>query len=392
MPHIPSRVVVGIRPFLTKLLLRGVPISHIHDLASDSFPSLVLLALYLEGQDLEGFPWAAKGPIRAFSNAPGLRRVALGSSLDDDYQRKTYVSPNILLPWEQLTHILDLASPNHGRHSISDYIRKSQNLRFLVAELHYRDVGVEGWEHWRGRSVDPTMLDNLESLTINYWGAGGDDIGYPAFVDSLQFPNLKSLRLDGAEFCLTDPLFWTEVLINQFIARLSSLHHLTYLSLCATTIDPVSFRRILSATPNITTLDAQIFENYRFFFEAISWNPADMLLPKLETLVLELDDSEARSDGEGETINPDIFEGFLESRLRNDTLFRKIVVYSSQHSYMDGDIAFVAVAQKYASRGLVLERRCVTVERDRKAGFEWLERDPDLQDWPELAEMLFIVL
>ena len=119
-----------------------------------------------------------------------------------------------------------------------------------------------------------------------------------------------------------------ESLTSQFLARLSALHHLTYLSLCTTTMDPVGFRQILATTPNVTTLDAHIYGNYEFFFEAISWDPGYKLLPKLKTLVLELDDSEARSDGEGETINPDVFEAFLESRLRTDTTFCNVVVYS----------------------------------------------------------------
>ena len=136
----------------------------------------------------------------------------------------------------------------------------------------------------------------------------------------------------------------------------------------------------------MTTLDAHIYRNYEGLFETLTLGQDNPLLPRLQTLVLELGLSEALMESEGdETIDPDIFADFLESRMRCDSAnrLRKIKLYGGDWEQIYDEVPFVQVIQRYLSEGLLLERCAVTEIRQRDTDQDWIERAPELQDWLE---------
>ena len=388
IPDILAALLAPTASSLTRLVLMGIPVSQMHASSTKTFPSLVDLVLRLPGTDMNRFPWSAKGPLKTFSNAPSLRRVCLSTSVSvHPFRSKSYLSQHIVLPWSQLTHFIDLDAPDQPlSSSLSPHIPEFLNLQYLFATLGELDVGRQGFHHWR-RTV-PTRLDKLRSLTLYFWGCEEGEVGYASFIDAYEFPNVESLRLDGAEFNFDDgslDLWEPAELADRFTSKLSSLQHLTYLSLCVSSIAPDTLRRVLLATPHVTTLDGFVYENYEHFFEGITWG-ADKVLPKLETLLLELDNSVAIDDGEGESIDPDAFQAFLESRVCNPECpsFRKVIAYSGEEDALADDAPFIQLALRFVPDGLVFERRLVSKERAGRVDHLWMDRDPELLDWPEL--------
>ncbi|TEB33781.1 hypothetical protein FA13DRAFT_1730057 [Coprinellus micaceus] len=390
IPNFGTTLFVPTVSSLTRLVLEGIPVFQIHFLPDGLFPSLVDLVLHLPGTDMNHFPWDDEGPLSTFSDAPALRRVALSTSSPpkDHSEPRCYVSQNINLPWHQLTHFLDFDAPMEpGGTSLSVHLPDFSNIRYLFAELGELDVGSQGFVYWS--DTRPTRLDELRSLTLNFWGCAEGEVGYPPFIDIFEFPNLQALRLDGAEFNFDDDslhIWHPAELADRFLSKLSSFQHLTYLSLCVSSIAPDTLRHVLQATPHVTTLDAFVYENYENFFEGIAWG-VDKLLPKLETLVLELDNSVALDDREGDTIDPDAFHLFLQSRVCNAECpsFRKIIVYSGYEDELEDKVYFIQVALQWIPSGLVFERRLVSEERAGRVNHLWMDRDPELHDWPELA-------
>jgi hypothetical protein len=110
------------------------------------------------------------------------------------------------------------------------------------------------------------------------------------------------------------------------------------------------------------------------------------MLPELEVLILELDNTLADDEGEGEPIPAQSFDAFLESRMKASSPFRRLVVFSSREHHLDEGVPFVQVALKYVALGLCFEPTLVKENRSRKVNHLWVERDPELQDWPELCE------
>lgn len=389
IPDIAKALLIPPVAALTRLALRGVPIAQIHSLPTGSFPSLVDLVLHFEA-DFYRFPWDEKGPLKAFSDAFALRRLGLGASLATDYRRGRHIASNLILPMDQLTHILDFDDPEE-LSTLSFYLPQTHNLRYLFVELHEAGVGLESYLNWRNATVRPLTVPKLETLSINFWACGEGEIIYPVLLDAFEFPNLKALRLQGAALDFTDEQFWTLPLVDRFLAKLSHLQDLTYLSLCPSSVTPITLRGILLATPNITTLDMHVYEDISQGLTTLAWwSNSGTLLPKLKTLVLELDDSFDDDDDEREIIDPNALDAFLRLRMcgANDapTSFRQFVVYSAYREEMDDEVPFVRVALAYVSvMGLAFERRLVE-ERGRKQSYLWVERDPELRDWPELAE------
>jgi hypothetical protein len=232
-------------------------------------------------------------------------------------------------------------------------------------------------------------MQSLQSLTLNFWGTHTGTFAYPNFLDNFKFPGLRSLRLVGSQLDFDDEDACDPEEVDRFIHKLEHEFQLEYLSVCHTRVPRATLERLFRATPHITTLDAQIHENYENFFETITIDQdhSQRILPRLKTLVLELCASGALDDGEGETIDPDYFAGFLESRMRlyppNDRL-RKIVLYGRHPDEISDDVPFVQEIQPYLAEGLTLERHVVGELRAGKLDDEWMERDPELwQDWLE---------
>jgi hypothetical protein len=231
-------------------------------------------------------------------------------------------------------------------------------------------------------------MKNLQSLTLNFWGTQMGNFEYPNFFDNFKFPGLRSLRLVGSDLDFDDGNACDPEEVDRFIHKLEHEFRLEYLCVCHSPIPRPTLERLFRATPHVTTLDAQIYDNYENFFETITigQDPSQCILPRLKTLVLELGASGALEDGKGETIDPDNFAEFLESRMQlcppNDRL-RKIVLYGRHPDEISDDVPFVQEIQPYLAEGLTLERHVVGDLRAGKLDDDWMERDPELQDWLE---------
>lgn len=163
-----------------------------------------------------------------------------------------------------------------------------------------------------------------------------------------------------------------------------------YLALCLNEVDHDTLRLFVGATPRITTLEIGLYRDLEVVFEALTpTDPVHPLLPKLDTLVLEVGHSGILVDGEDEeTVKPGALKAFLEYRLGSGGSRRidqgrlhKIAAYTTtlRPEEVGDDKPYVQVIQEYIPQGLVFERFVVPERGDPT----WLYRDPKLEDWPE---------
>ncbi|KAJ2932781.1 hypothetical protein H1R20_g4314, partial [Candolleomyces eurysporus] len=372
-------ILVPFTTSLTGLVLSRVPISQIHALPSGLFPSLERLVLYINRDDYQRNTWLLNGPVAAFESAPALRRVAINKTLAGS---GAFTFP---LPWRQLTHFIESDYDEHAHRFLTDILPQCVTLQWLGIELLDADLGQDFEELWANQPVK--IMPNLRSLSLNFWGSHMGTSQYPNFFHNFKFPGLRALRLEGGDMDFDDAGAWHPDEVDRFIDKIANEFHLDYLSVSHSPIPRATLERLFRATPHITVLDAQIHENYENFFEAltISQSPSQCFLPRLKTLVLELGLSAALDDGEGETIDPDAFAPFLESRMRcaPEDRLRKIVLYGRYPDQVSDETPFVQVIQQYLPEGLSLERQVVTELRHGKLNNDWMERDPELQDWLE---------
>ena len=62
---------------------------------------------------------------------------------------------------------------------------------------------------------------------------------------------------------------------------------------------------------------------------------------------------------------------------------RKIVLYEQRSDEIADETPVVQIIHQHLPNGLLLERYDVTELRAEKFGSDWVERDPELQDWLE---------
>jgi hypothetical protein len=364
---------------LTSLVLSRVPISQVRALPSGLFPVLEKLVISIDDGEYHRGTGLFKQPIVAFESAPVLRRVAINNLF--------VILPGMgtpCLPWHQLTHFIKSDFDTDSRPFLTEYLPRCVALQWFHIVLSDENCGQIFKEPWANEPV--RSMQTLQSLTLNFWGTFTGAFEYPNFLDNFKFPRLRSLRLEGSQldFDNEDP---EEV--DRFIHKIEHEFRLEYLSVCHSHVTRATLKRLFRATPHVTTLDGQIHDNYANFFETltIGQDPSQRILPRLKTLILELSASLALYDGEGETIDPNDFADFLESRMRlcppNDRL-RKIVLYGRHSDEISDDVPFVQEIQPYLAEGLTLERHVVGELRAGKLDDDWMERDPELwQDWLE---------
>ncbi|KAJ2936289.1 hypothetical protein H1R20_g801, partial [Candolleomyces eurysporus] len=364
---------------LTSLVLSRVPISQIHALPSGLFPSLERLALHINRDDYQRNTWTVlNGPVAAFESAPVLRRVATNKALAGSG------AVAFRLPWHQLTHFIECDYDENAHRFLTDILPQCVTLQWLGILLLDADLG-QGFEQlWDNQPV--RIMPSLRSLSLDL-----ERDQYPNFFDNFKFPGLRALRLKAGymdfddEDADADP--WDPDEVNRFIDKIANEFRLDCLSLCANLIYRSTLEQLFRATPHVTVLDAHIYEKYEHLFETltISQSPSQCFLPRLKTLVLELGSSAALDFEEGETIDPDAFASFLESRMRcaPEGRLRKIVLYGRYPDQISDETPFVQVIQRYLPEGLLVERRVVTELRHGKFNDDWMERDPELQDWLE---------
>ena len=284
---------------LTTLTLRKIPPIELVDLRRGLFPSLESLALSFPVSLAPGEVLKLQGKgIDAFGDAPNLRRVAVDCSIHCDFAPdpdSTTLHMQISLPWSQITHLFRMSRESSIRKALEDCLATAANrLRYLSLELGQDDFAHLDFD-FLSSNLPVTQYSNVESLTIST-SASGRGIRYPLFFEDAAFPNLKNFRIQGLilDFDLMR-LSWPTFLEERFIGKLREFKHLEYLSLCVLSANPATLERILSAVPQVKTLDLQIYNNYRSIFETLTYqcDPADSLLPGLHTLVIEAGWSEA---------------------------------------------------------------------------------------------------
>ncbi|RXW18028.1 hypothetical protein EST38_g7834 [Candolleomyces aberdarensis] len=368
---------------LTSLVLSGISISQTRSLPSGLFPSLESLVLRIHQEEHEEQrTWLLERPIVAFESAPALRRVATSKLSFSESGAAT-----LRLPWHQLTHLIEADYNEVSDRFLIKFLPQCVSLQWLHIVL-LDDIGQHFGETWRNEPV--RTMQKLQSLTLNFWGSCNGTSRYPVFLDNFKFPGLRSLRLEGSRMNFDDADAWDSNQVDRFIHKIEHEFHLEYLSISHSPTARPSLERLFKATPHVTTLDAQIYMNYENFFETltIGGDSSQFILPRLKTLVLELGLSATVQDSEGfETINPDTFAVFLESRMRcaPGSRLRKIVLYGDYSDEISDEIAFVQVIQRYLPEGLLLERHIVGELRYGKLDDFWVERDPELQDWLEAS-------
>ncbi|KAJ2917055.1 hypothetical protein MD484_g3340, partial [Candolleomyces efflorescens] len=369
-------VLVPFATSLTSLVLCRIPASQIQALPSGLFSSLERLVLHIAWKEHETGMF--NEPIVAFESAPVLQRVATNNLMLSQAGAIT-----LRLPWHQLTHFMEADHGEHSHRFLAEIFPQCVALQWLHIGVSDECIG----QHFGGpQEIAVTRtVQNLQSLTLDFFESLDASLKYPDFFDATDFPGLRSLRLIGFEMYLEDEFTWNPDQVDRFLYKLEHEFRLEYLSLCHNP-SRISLERLFKATPHVTTLDAHIYRNYEGFFETLTLGQDNPLLPRLQTLVLELGLSEALVESKGiETIDPDIFADFLESRMRCDSAnrLRKIKLYGGDWEQISDEVPFVQVIQRYLSEGLLLERCAVTEIRQRDTDQDWIERAPELQDWLE---------
>ncbi|TEB33848.1 hypothetical protein FA13DRAFT_1730118 [Coprinellus micaceus] len=320
-------------------------------------------------QSFLNFPWEIAGPITAFSECPFLHRVFL-KHWSQGFQTN-FGLRNLCLPLEHLTHYYEEETTLPASHFLLGYLPRCKKLENLYLELfEHEDMGEAAFSSWSWNEC-------------RYFQ-------YPAFFDKVEFPNLSHLRLEGFQIYLQGDGPWNPAQIARFLSKLNGLENLVYLALCLNEVDHDTLRLFFGATPRITTLEIGLYRDLEVVFEALTpIDPVHPLLPKLDTLVLEVGHTGILVEGEDdETVKPGALKAFLEYRLGSEGSRRidqgrlhKIAAFTTtlRPEEVGDDKPYVQVIQEYVLQGLVFERFVVPERGDPT----WLYRDPRLEDWPE---------
>lgn len=384
---------------VTDLTLTGIPFASLQGLPPGLFRALQRLILECLGPTRTpgiAKPLTSLSTIRAFEDAPSLCRVAIGNWTmgTREADSGSYSLHRLVLPLAQLTHFLEASCRPGGTRFFPEFFSQCSQLTYLAIRLDKYQVGTwweDSWVH--GATQTKLQSDTLKTLNISFWRNRVGRMAYPGFWDYVEFPALENLLLDGSTLCFDSD--WSAVQVDRFLAKLRSLHNLRYLSITATWAETSTLGRILRATPQITTLDAHIYCNFASFFQVLNNKSSSRyadVLPNLEVLVLELGLSNATDSFIGSTINKDMFYSeFIVPRVMCTSerrRLRTIVLYANKEEQI-ADLGYMRILRECVSRGLIsLEIRLVGQERciTGKSGNYWIERDPELKDWPQVTE------
>lgn len=398
-----SIVTVAQTSRLTGLTLHLLYYDDILKLPPGLFPSLERLTLNMEfvNDVLQG-----AAPVRAFEDAPSLRRVALGTwelaSQSDHHLR------HLQLPLHQLTHYVDSGA---GGFTIAlpflpHFFEKCTSVEYLATKLDRFQVGPpERLLRLRGPASPFTRQissSTLKVLTLSFWGGIGgeyDDakLAYPEFMDFVDLPQLEGLVIDCADFSFDDNEAWSPLQVIKFHTKLSSLRHLRYLSITCHEIHGPSLATLLRSTPHVTQLDLHSYRTLDTALEVLNRDNAAYadILPNLDTLVLELGEMHASGDyifeGRSISIDPDFFqENIIIPRVtRGDHSnghpesqnLRKIIAYGRSEKRLENTVPFIRFMNACESDGIVeFEGRLA----ENRSAVHWIDRDPHLADWPDV--------
>ncbi|RXW13180.1 hypothetical protein EST38_g12674 [Candolleomyces aberdarensis] len=369
---------------LTSLSLHGVQQSRIAELPSNLFPSLQRLSIsQLRGWvEIEGMP----PKLEAFKDCPSLRRVALDEWFIDIDDIK------LLLPWNQLTHFLQ-CDESHNFTFIEKYLPLCTELLYLGLTLDDPDFNPMFAAEWEGRPA--VHLPNFEGLFLKFGCTLDGYIHYPEFLDILDFPNLKYLRLEGDDMDTSREAgvpVWEGEDVARLAARLNGFPHLVHLAFSWDTIDYPTLATLLSAATGLETLDIRLGDSGRAFFNALRIVRSDKdepwLLPQLRKLILRPMAYKKRyRRWITHDIHEESFERFVDARKRSSkNVLKEVLIYS-----VSGLRGLVRLSTSF--EGLPLLKECVdgglelkVEEYEHGVGVTsaWMDDDPCLYDWPEL--------
>ncbi|KAJ2927757.1 hypothetical protein H1R20_g9333, partial [Candolleomyces eurysporus] len=369
---------------LTSLSLHGVHQSRIAELPSNLFPCLQRLSIsQLRGWvEIEGMP----PTLEAFKDCPSLRRVALDEWFIDIDDIK------LLLPWNQLTHFLQ-CDESHNFTFIEKYLASCTELRYLGLTLDDPDFNPMFAAQWDGRPA--VHLPNFEGLFLKFGCTLDGYIHYPEFLDILDFPNLKYLRLEGDDMDTSREAgvpVWEGEDVARLAARLDDFPHLVHLAFSWDTIDYPTLATLLSSATGLETLDIRLGDSGRAFFNALrivrSDNDEPWLLPQLRKLILRPMAYKKRyRRWITHDIHEESFERFVDARKKSSkNALKEVLIYS-----VAGLRGLIRLSTSF--EGLPLLKECVDGGLELRVEeyahgvsvtSAWMDDDPCLCDWPEL--------
>jgi hypothetical protein len=333
------------------------------------FPVLEELVMAYR-DDLKTVVWKERGPLEAFANCPRLRRVAIRSVSSGAY------FPTIVLPWQQLTHLIILSPTPLRFYTMS--LKDCHSLRFAYI-LPMNDPLDQSNQlqacQWR--------WDSLTNLTLNFWESQYHIPFFPPHFNHLQFDTLQSLRLIGMEF---------EILpiedIDRFFRAIRSMKSLQHLSLCFSAIDSIDYADIFQClVPQLTNLDVQLRNLWdEDVLQILNYDPS--LLPNLKTISIDIGPGWARDFSVGRLVT--LIEACARKTFQRVDVYIPVDLESVKGAFSLNLDDFNSLKNNRA--GVEVEIHDVHRKRlDLDDWAYWIDREPELvRNWPEARNAFMI--
>lgn len=385
LPDFIPQVLQPVKHSLTSLALSQVPIAEIVALPQGLFPTLERLVLcFNSAKEVNTFPWSRRNSVRAFGDAPCLRRVALRRFY------RGYDFDFVELPWGQLTHFIEFQARDGPFYFIWKYLPICENLRFL----HLTEEGTSA-----NRDVDtarvngpPCVAPNLRGLSLV---CSDEKVPLLGLGIPFVFDNLQSIRLIDWDPILSEEEETNSLLVGK-LKKFTGLQRLAVTM--ANTDGRVSGRgswitpvlSLLSAVPSISTLEIDVMEDL-FFILAPGGTRNDPILPNLRHLVInacrENDDVVLlRSTAKG-------FEAFLDARNGAYGKLERITILLKDAGSITPRIEDFKLNLLECAWGVDDFQVHVEVLKDlgpntlRKIHLQLLSREEELQDWDGIVDL-----
>ncbi|KAJ2914806.1 hypothetical protein MD484_g5600, partial [Candolleomyces efflorescens] len=283
---------------------------------------------------------------------------------------------------EQLTHfVLGQSEWGGDYHAFLGHsLPLLKDLRYLYVHLGSTADWVESWY----TITTPIQMEKVEALALTYMPEG---MVYTDVFDRIDFPNLKSLQIQGMEMHLfgvapvTYASWHPPENVQRFLAKLESFQHLESLTF-EVRYGAVGLDALFRALPRLTNLDISVGgEGYQDYLRLLTLGPETKthLLTQLRTIVMGVD--------KGIRIDPQLLDEFLRSRVQSDTRavrLEKFVCHTSGTGIQNhGEIC--TIIQSHSLRRLSYES---IVYNEDMGGQDWVLRNCRMKDWPEVKSVV----
>ncbi|KAH6915631.1 hypothetical protein BKA70DRAFT_1139479 [Coprinopsis sp. MPI-PUGE-AT-0042] len=370
---------------LSRLNLINLPLRYVLSLPDNTFSTLERLVLKFNMDDHRKMRWEGQKPIRAFRHCPSLRRVALAGHCIEDVKR------SINLPWRQLTHFLFADRPSEDL--FWDILPQMEDLRYAL--LGIADATSRNLASSLSGQARPVIFGKLTTLVLTFNHDYSGDVAHPDFLWCWEFPNLRTLRLDGGFMEFENAEAWCTATKDAFTQKLNSFKNLQLLSIDMNEAPYSTLRTLFGSVHQLTTLELHLCDQFTNALDALIFTPATKSLPALRTLVLDVGNEGQyeilRMDGleDEDVVDADSLHEMILSRRNCDPANRlqKVVVYASKPWQIEDHIPFMASLRHFSRQGLELELKCVGEARRDKDSELWSDRDPGIEDWPEVMDL-----